>query len=517
MFTKENLYQLLTRFIIVAALLFQFSIGFAQDSRGVDSGGLISEDETICLGNPSETIRNTESPSGDIEGLLIFKWEKRTVSGSWEVIMDATLLEYTPGPLPETTFFRRGVREEIHQPWTYSNTIVKEVVPNIEDVSVSVTDIICKGEETGSIAANVTGGTPGFLFDWSTGETGSMAENLSAGSYSVTVRDNNGCEFEKMDIIVREPDQSLEIIESFAIHPTCPGFEDGFASVNADHGEPPYTFEWSNGMSGSALFSVGAGRYDVTVTDALGCTFELNDLEVIEPEDFELKTTSSPVTCNGLTDGSAEVSGLGGTPPYDFYWEDGTVGPTRSSLEGGVHPVAILDMNGCLFMDTVKIAEPTPVEMDPYVINNKLCNASVNILPSGGSSPYNFEWEDGSSMSYRTGLCPGEYEVTMYDAFGCEKNETITILAVPKNESIQIELVSNPYAEAEGIRITVPTNDLVSINVYNTAGQLIEAIEQVPSEADLQIWLETSRYSHGLYIIDVNAGNLQASQKVALF
>jgi hypothetical protein len=516
--TNSNLYHILTRTLLATVFLMQFNAGFAQlDDRGVESGGTIAEDETICYGDLPEGIRNTASPSGDIEGLLIFKWEKRTEMGSWEVILGATLLEYYPGPISETTYFRRGCREEIHQPWTYSNTVVKNVVPHIEDVSVSVTDIICKGEKTGTAVANVTGGTPGFLFEWSNGDTGPLAEDLIAGTYSVTARDNNNCEFIKHDIVVREPEVSVEIVESFSIHPTCPGFEDGFAFINVENGEPPYTFEWSNGMTEPNLFGVGAGRYDVIVTDALGCTFELNDLEVIEPAAFELSTTSAPVTCNGMTDGSAEISGIGGTPPYEFYWEDGSTSPSRSSLSGGTHDVIIVDMNGCLFLDSVIITEPTVIAMDPFLINNKLCNASVNILPSGGTAPYDFEWEDGSSMSYRTGLCPGEYTVTMSDSFGCEQEETITILSVPKNETIKIEIVSNPYVETEGIRITVPTNDLVSINIYNTAGQLIESIEEMPSEADFQIWLETGRYANGLYVLDVQAGNLHASQKVAFF
>ena len=53
--------------------------------------------------------------------------------------------------------------------------------------------------------------------------------------------------------------------------------------------------------------------------------------------------------------------------------------------------------------------------------------------------------------------------------------------------------------------------------IINTAGQLIESIEEMPSEDDFQIWLETGRYANGLYVLDVQAGNLHASQKVAFF
>lgn len=491
--------------------------GQNDDDREIESGGTISESETICYGQIPDGIRNTSSPSGDIEGFLVLKWEKKTLSGSWEVIPGASLLEYYPGPISETTYYRRACRESVHQPWTYSNVIIKTVVPAIDDVSVSVQDVVCKGEKTGEAVANVTGGTPGYLFDWSNDATGAAVNDLIAGTYSLVVTDANNCTYTKTDIVISEPEQSVEITGSFAIHPSCPSSEDGFVFVAASFGTPPYSFEWSNGMTGPNLFGVPGGTYDVTVTDDVGCEHQLENIEVIAPEKFKMNASDDSVTCYGLENGSVELEGLGGTPPYDFVWEDGDVGSNRTNLPAGEHSVQIYDNNGCLYNDTIEIQEPTPLQMDPFLVNNKLCNASVNVIPNGGTAPYLFEWEDGSTQSYRTNLCPGDYTVRLIDQNGCEETETVSVLAVPENKEIEIEIVSNPYNEKEGIRISVPTNDLVQIKVYSTTGQLVELIEEQLDEDNLQIWLDIDRYANGMYIVDVTAGQLKKSTKLAFF
>ena len=517
--TLTPLYQRFTRSIVAILLVMQTSIIFSQSNdRDIESGGTISESETLCYGTIPDGIRNITSPSGDIEGFLVIKWEKKSETGIWETIPGATLLEYYPGPISETTYYRRACRESVHQPWTYSNVIIKNVVPAIEDVSVTVSDVACKGAKTGSAVANVTGGTPGYIFNWSNDDTGPVADDLNAGTYALEVTDANNCSFTKTDIIVNEPEQSVEITESFAGHPSCPSFEDGFVFVMADFGQPPYEFEWSNGMTGPNLLGVPGGTYHVTVWDAKGCENKLENIEVISPETFELIAIEETTSCYGLADGSADLQGAGGTPPYDFVWEDGTTGNSHTALNAGEHFVTIRDNNGCLYDQAIVISEPAPIVVDPYIVNNKLCNASVNILPEGGTAPYVFEWDDHStSDGYRTNLCPGKYTFTLTDMNGCDTTETIEVLPVIENEEIEIEIVSNPYVETEGILITIPTIEFVQVNVYSASGQLIEVIEQQLEADNLQIWLAIEKYANGMYIFDVTAGQYRKSAKLTFF
>jgi hypothetical protein len=517
--TLTPLYQRFTRIIIIMLLVMQSPTIFSQSNdRDIESGGTISSSETLCYGTIPDGIRNISSPSGEIEGFLVIQWEKKTETGSWETIPGATLLEYYPGPISETTHYRRACRESVHQPWTYSNVITKNVVPAIEDVSVTVSDIECKGAKTGEAVANVSGGTPGYIFNWSNDDTGPVADDLIAGTYALEVTDANNCSFTKTDIVVNEPEQSVEITESFAVHPSCPSFNDGIVFVMADFGEPPYEFEWSNGMTGPNLFGVPGGTYHVTVKDAKGCENTLENIEVISPDTFKTKISVQPVSCFGNEDGIASLQSIGGTPPYDFVWEDGSTGFNQSGLEAGEHHVSIRDNNGCLYNETIEISEPSPLEVGPHVVNNKLCNASVNMIPAGGTAPYDFIWDDNiTNEGYRTNLCPGEYTATITDKNGCEMTETVAILPVIENQEIEIELVSNPYVETEGIRITIPTIEFVQVHVYSASGQLIEVIEQQLEDDNLQIWLDIDKYANGMYIFDVVAGQYRKSTKLTFF
>ncbi len=103
-----------------------------DESSSIDSAGEISFDENICTRGLPSPIKNESSPSGDFEGLLMIRWEKRTLSEPWTLIPSATVLTYSPDEIIETTLFRRGCRESIHDPWQYSNVVTKTIVQGIE-------------------------------------------------------------------------------------------------------------------------------------------------------------------------------------------------------------------------------------------------------------------------------------------------------------------------------------------------------------------------------------------------
>lgn len=490
-----------------------------EDGTGIDSGGEISSDENICDNGIPSGIKNMTSPSGDIDGFLIIKWEKRRLTESWEVIPGATTLTYFPDYIEETTQYRRGCRESVSQPWKYSNTVTKFIVEGIEDVRVNSTDVTCKGGDDGNAIALVTGGTPDYTFEWSVlGSSENIISDLSPGTHSVTVTDANGCTFVSDDFEIGEPNISVLISDVFSFDPNCPGESSGAIFTEANFGVPPYSFDWSDGNSGPVNIDIPAGIYDVTVTDALGCKHAIYNIALNEPPEIQLNETTTAASCNGLPDGSASFEVSGGNAPYSYFWQDGSESDSRSNLPAGVYNISVIDSYGCYYNEELVIEEPEPIQSGSITINNKICKASINLVPKGGTAPYTYEWEDGSTEGYKGELCPGYYVVHITDDNGCVKAETLEISANYINENITIQSVFNATKSEAEVSVTLPYDKPADIEIYAASGQLVSTFKNLLTDADkmIQLTVDMSKQSSGLYLVNVRSAGIVATEKMVV-
>jgi hypothetical protein len=144
--------------------------------------------------------------------------------------------------------------------------------PAAISIAESLSDPRCFEGNTGSIDLTVSGGTPAYTYQWNTTppQTGATANNLTAGTYSCTVTDNNGCT-ETYSGTLNEPPALL--IELDSVDATA-GQMNGQAWVTASGGTPPYTYLWSTGATTDTIQNLFAGNYTLTVTDANGCIAE---------------------------------------------------------------------------------------------------------------------------------------------------------------------------------------------------------------------------------------------------
>lgn len=154
------------------------------------------------------------------------------------------------------------------------NYCVKKAAIFLNDTSAGIvtvtllTNIKCAGGNDGSMSASVTGGTPGYIYQWSNAATGSANNNLVQGDYCVTVTDGNGCR-SISESILTEPDGIV-----FYLYPkasTC-GQSNGNVSVSVYGGTGLYTYSWNNGAANDSVSGLIAGIYTFTVTDANGCS-----------------------------------------------------------------------------------------------------------------------------------------------------------------------------------------------------------------------------------------------------
>ncbi len=303
---------------------------------------------------------------------------------------------------------------------TTQTTIV--VPPELTNY-VSVQEVSC---ENYVVDNHPQGGTPPYTYTWSNG-TGT---NFTAGDYTVTVTDANGCFV--VDTFNIPQDDPINIMVNHT-DVSCYGGNNGSISVSVSGGNPPYTYNWSNDPSFTDSIQTGlsAGTYSVTITDSLNCEEE-HTVTINQPSQLQVSLTSTQdVSCNGLCDGSAAVSALYGTPPYTYMWNNGDTTSTADSLCGGPASLTVTDANGCTATVSTTINEPTQLDASITSVQdvscNQLCDGQAQVNVTGGTQPYSINWSDGESGNIANQLCAGPVTVSVTDAHGCNAEDTVTI------------------------------------------------------------------------------------------
>ena len=211
---------------------------------------------------------------------------------------------------------------------------------------------------------------------------------------------------------------------------TC-GASNGTASVVAGGGVAPYSYSWTSGGNGSTENNLAAGSYDVTVTDANGCTQTVTAVVADAPGPVATASVTANVLCNGGNNGSASVVAVGGTAPLSYSWTSGGTSSVENNLAAGIYTVTVTDANGCISVDNITITEPT-LMTNLNTSGNLLCNGDntgwATITVAGGTGAYSYTWTPGGLGSATdANLAAGNYSVVVTDANGCSVNAAFTI------------------------------------------------------------------------------------------
>lgn len=142
------------------------------------------------------------------------------------------------------------------------------VEPSALSVAIFKSDISCFGNDDGSLTATATGGTAPYQYSWNNGGSTANLNNLSVGSYTLTVTDSRGCTDSETIQIIEPSEMTISALVSES--ETCAGL-DGEAIVNAMGGTGSYSYAWSNGSTSQVLSNVSSGPYSVIVSDSNGC------------------------------------------------------------------------------------------------------------------------------------------------------------------------------------------------------------------------------------------------------
>ena len=334
--------------------------------------------------------------------------------------------------------------------------VVSDVVP-VEISVVDITDVnTCYGDNTGQIAITAIGGSGVYEYSINGGADYQPEDTfkfLSARSYTLTVRDDDGCLSQDSVVTVNEPAELLITNVNVTHASECnANTNTGIIEIVATGGTVATSYTYS--ITGytpqqSPTFSgLDLGDYTVTVEDDNGCQATL-DTSIVLLEAMTIALNPVDITCNGQDDGSITVDVTNGKLPYTSFEWTGPNGFTSSALsisnlEPGTYTVTVTDGNTptpCVDEASVEIMEPEILQAD-ITVKDKFCIASDPIDPVlaqgainadglGGTPTYNYSWAGPSgftsSSDYLTNLDPGVYTLTLTDVNGCTFTKDTTV------------------------------------------------------------------------------------------
>lgn len=300
-------------------------------------------------------------------------------------------------------------------------------------VTATSVPVSCFGSCDGMTMSNVSGGVGPFTYSWSpSGGTSTGATGLCAGNYTVTVTDNNDMSTATATVSVTSP--AVLTVGMSSSYVTCAG---GCATLNpmVSGGTAGYTFSWTGGLFGSMPSACPSGTtsYTVTVTDANACVATGTTTVTVNP----LPTVTVPstyTTCLGGCVGFA-ASATGGSA---FMWSPATALSTTATANPICCPTAtttytvVATYGGCTASAVTTVNIGTTIISGLTSTNTSgcvTCDGSAVSVPTGGSSPYVYNWSTGATTASINTLCAGSYSVTVTDAMGCSIIDSTIVFA----------------------------------------------------------------------------------------
>ena len=386
--------------------------------------------DVSCFGdaNGIATVSSSIGPSGTIQ------WSAAAGSATTNTVMNLA-----PGIYFVTVTDADGL---------CSATAVATVgEPAPLETTTSVGSLGCNGATNGTASVNPVGGTPGYTYAWSNGQTTQEATGLLEQLYYVTVTDANGCTaVDSVDVAA--PEELTVDISGDNL--AC--FDDGSGTITvvAGGGSGGFSYTWNDPNIGDTPTPTGlsAGDYAVTVTDANGCEVDTT-LTLTQPDELTLSLTKTDLACFGDTNGTINASVQGGSGGYIYTWSNAALGPNLVNLVGGTYALTVEDADGCTVEDAIEILEPTELTATSTQ-DDVLCygnaTGAVDLTISGGTGAYDVVWtENGTPVATTedlTDVVAGVYTAQITDANGCfttlnaevdQPDEPVTLTIVPSD------------------------------------------------------------------------------------
>jgi large repetitive protein len=366
---------------------------------------------------------------------------------------------------------------------TSTQTVIITQPPALT-VSVSTIPSTC-GNPNGSMTATVSGGTGSPSFLWTPGNaTTATVNNVAAGPYTVLVTDANNCTTTAL-VTVNNLGSPTVNITSFT-NVSCFNGNNASATALGSGGSGPLSYTWTNGDTTATAVNLNAGTYTVTVTDQNNCT-DTASISITQPTQVTAAQTVTNVSCFGGNNGTATMTGNGGTGSYTFAWTPSVTNTssgnsnTGTSLIAGTYLCTITDSNGCTATQTMIITEP-PVLAAVLTSTNATCyngcNGTLTATISGGTPGYTYNWSSGCTTATCSNVCAGSHILTVTDTMGCTFIDSV-LVTEPAAMSVQMQSLAAFCNQPNGYVNAIGSGGTGNLNYVWNPGNLAQQSSNV--------------------------------------
>ncbi|MFO7722320.1 MAG: C25 family cysteine peptidase [Bacteroidales bacterium] len=274
----------------------------------------------------------------------------------------------------------------------------------------------------------------------------------------------------------------------------CTGKAEGEIYLDISCGDAPFSIAWSHtSATTSHLTQLPSGTYHFTVTDASNASY--SDSAVISEPALPLMLSGSvtDVLCYHGANGSVTVNATGGEAPYSYKWSNGQQIPTLSNLASSKYIVTVTDGAGCAVIDTFTVTQPLPLQVGGEANHDmtSTCTGAATALPTGGTPPYSYLWNDPAAQTTQTAtdLCPGLVRVYVTDDHGCITIKAFTIyntFGIEEHDHSMLVVFPNPV-DGQELFVRLPDaliGKKTTLRIMNPMGQMVRQ-EEFTGESEL--------------------------------
>ncbi len=364
-----------------------------------------------------------------------------SINGGVNYVYETVFQTIDPGAALEYTFVHKADMTEadsfnclasVEIPYDVNDTNNITTVTSYNDrlfLDIETTNTECNKATGMAEVRDISGREGPYEIYWTSGNTGTLAENLASGTYLVTITDGVGCSWTEPVIINDIGAPEYSVVASDIKDISCYGRKDGSIYIFPTGGIPPYYYRWSTGATTQDIAGLSKGQYDLTIKDAVGCA-QTHSFIIHEPAPINIKSISNNADC-GESTGSAELLVSGGTQPYYYNWSSGHFTRSVTGLPGGMYKVIVTDKNECIDSTSVSINEldaPGIIVTSVTPASCGLNDGGINITMASNDYQYNYSWSNGNMTQDIVNAPAGFYNVTVsYKDGTCSSNQVIQI------------------------------------------------------------------------------------------
>ena len=378
------------------------------------------------------------------------------------------------------------------------DTCVTVLVKPLPKAAISGKILICGNQQTTlNIAPN------NLQYQWSNGEKTTQIK-VGSGTYKVTFTDAQNCSDTLSKTVIVAPDVALNakaILQDNNLNISCFGSADGKAEVKILTGTAPYSYNWNTGEKAFFIQNLKAGKYQVTVTDALGCS-QKDSVLLSEPPILDALFKANPVKCFGEKNGTVSIEVVnGGNGDFVYKFDNQQFKQLKKTplsfenLKPGIYNVVVKDKKGCKVEQNLTVKSPLQLALKIPVLDTIIKNDSVNLAPILNFTPDSMAWLPPTNLSCSNCLNP-YFKPTQYSTNfqffawknGCPNSATIELISrTYRNHNVFIPNAFTPDDNGTNDVFTVMNNPTVAsiekLQIFDRWGELIwEAHDFIPEK-----------------------------------